>query len=90
MIIKKELKRYCRSCLKHSFQKIKINKKKKPSELKQGQRKFRRTLKGYRGFPRPKPSAKRTIKKHSLLAICNICFSKSIFSTNRLKKIEIK
>lgn len=90
MILPKVLNRFCKTCLKHTSQKCSEQKKKKPSELKKGQRRFRRKLKGYRGFPRPKPSSKRTIKKHSLLYVCSLCKKKNLSATNRFSKIEFK
>ena len=54
----RKIKRYCQSCKKHTIQDVERIKKKKASELKQGQRRFRRVMKGYRGFPRPKPEGR--------------------------------
>ena len=54
----RRIKRYCPICKKHTIHNVDKIKKKKASELKQGQRRFRRVMSGYRGFPRPKPEGR--------------------------------
>ena len=41
-------------------------KKRKASELKWGQRQFRRVTAGYRGYPRPLPAGNKPVKKLDL------------------------
>jgi large subunit ribosomal protein L44e len=67
------IKRYCPKCLHHTGHKLAITKKQKPSELRAGQRRFRRSNKGHKGFTRPKPSNNRVIKKQNLIYTCLIC-----------------
>ena len=55
MLRPRKIKRYCPKCKKHTLHEVHKIKKRKASELKQGQRRFSRVTSGYRGFPRPKP-----------------------------------
>ena len=52
----RKVMRYSPSAGKHTEHTVERVKKKRASELKWGQRRFRRVTAGYRGFPRPKPS----------------------------------
>jgi len=49
---------YCPKCKTHTKHEMEHVKKKRASELKWGQRRFRKVMKGYRGFPRPKPEGR--------------------------------
>ena len=66
---------YCKKCQKHQKGILSITKKKNPSELSRGQRKFRKITSGYGGFPRPKPKPKKQnpIKRANLMWKCTIC-----------------
>ncbi|HIH96135.1 MAG TPA: 50S ribosomal protein L44e [Thermoplasmata archaeon] len=69
-----EIKAYCPYCKKHTLQVIERVKKRKASELKAGQRRFRRVMAGYRGFPRPKPQGReKATKRVYLLFRCKEC-----------------
>ena len=48
-------------------------KKRKASELKWGQRQFRRVTAGYRGYPRPLPAGNKPVKKLDLRLKCKEC-----------------
>lgn len=70
----RKIKRYCPSCKKHTIHDVDKIKKRKASELKQGQRRFRRVMRGYRGFPRPKPEGReKTSRRISLKYTCSEC-----------------
>jgi len=63
----RKIKTYCPYCKKHTIHEVERVKKRKASELKQGQRRFRRVLKGYGGFPRPKPEGREKATKRTAL-----------------------
>jgi len=64
-------------------------KKKKASEMKAGQRQFRRVMKGYRGFPRPKPSgAGKPTKRFTFIVRCPECQKAQSKRGIRAKKME--
>ena len=86
----RKIKRYCPSCKKHTIHNVDRIKKKKASELKQGQRRFRRVTSGYRGFPRPKPEGReKTSRRAALKYSCAEC--KKIWQppSLRARKVDI-
>jgi large subunit ribosomal protein L44e len=86
----RKIKRYCPTCKKHTEHNVEKIKKKKASELKQGQRRFRRVMRGYRGFPRPKPEGReKTSRRAALKYTCNLCKKSHQPPTKRTKKFEI-
>ena len=89
MKIPSKVKRYCPFCKKHTLHNVKKVKKGKASELKQGQRRFRRVLKGYRGFPRPKASGEKTTRRVNLKYVCTECKKAHQPPSKRAKKITI-
>ena len=85
----RKIKRYCPSCKKHTIHEVDRTKKRKASELKQGQRRFRRVMKGYRGFPRPKPEGReKTSRRISLKYTCSECKKSHQPASIRSKKFE--
>lgn len=92
MIRPRVMKRYCPSCKKHTEQEVERAKKRKASEFKWGQRRFRRVTAGYRGFPRPKPEGReKPTRKVLLKHTCKEC--KKINHSDhsiRAKKFELK
>ncbi len=50
----KSIKMYCPYCKKHTMHEVERVRKKKASEFKAGQRRFRRVTSGYGGFPQAK------------------------------------
>ncbi len=54
----RQVKRYSPSAGKHTLHTVERVKKRRASEQKWGQRRFRRVTAGYRGFPRPKPEGR--------------------------------
>ena len=86
----RKIKRYCPSCKKHSTHELHRLKKRKAGELKQGQRRFRRVMRGYRGFPRPKPEGReKTSRRIALKFTCGICKKSHQPASQRSKKFEV-
>jgi large subunit ribosomal protein L44e len=86
----RKIKRYCAICKKHTIHNVDRIKKKKASELKKGQRRFRRVMKGYRGFPRPKPEGReKTSRRIAIKYTCEICKKSRQPPSIRSKKFEI-
>lgn len=86
----RKIKRYCPKCKKHTVQAIERIKKRKASELKQGQRRFRRVMRGYGGFPRPKPEGReKTSRRLALKYTCETCKKSHQPPSIRSKKFEI-
>ncbi|HDD57057.1 MAG TPA: 50S ribosomal protein L44e, partial [Thermoplasmatales archaeon] len=86
----KKIKRYCPYCKKHTIHEIEKVKKKKASELKWGQRRFRRVTSGYGGFPRPKPKEREKASRRMAIRYrCTECGKKHHAPTIRTKRLEI-
>lgn len=86
----RKIRRYCPNCKKHTIQDIDRVKKRKASELKKGQRRFRRVMSGYRGFPRSKPEGReKTTRRVSLKYTCEVCKKSQQPPALRAKKFEI-
>jgi len=86
----RKIQRYCPSCKKHTEHDIARIKKRKASELKQGQRRFRRVMAGYRGFPRPKPEGReKTTRRVGLKYTCTQCKKSRQPPSQRAKKVDI-
>jgi large subunit ribosomal protein L44e len=90
MKMPRERKTYCPSCRKHTLQEVHRVKKRKASELKAGQRQFRRVLKGYGGFPRALPSGSKPTKKVSLILRCKECGKAHSLKGFRVKVLKIE
>jgi len=90
MKMPREIRTYCSSCKRHTIHEIVKVKKRKASELKAGQRRFRRVLKGYRGFPRPKPDHNKPTKRVALLLRCKECKKARSMTGFRIKKLEFE
>lgn len=83
-------KRYCAKCKKHTEHETERVKKRRASELKWGQRRFRKVTSGYTGFPRPKPEGREKPTKRVLLRYaCQTCGHKHQPSALRAKKFEL-
>jgi len=86
----RRIKRYCAICKKHTIHNVDKIKKRKASELKQGQRRFRRVMSGYRGFPRPKPEGReKTSRRAAIKYTCDVCKKSHQPPSIRAKKVEI-
>ena len=90
MKIPRERRTYCPKCKKHTIHEIHTAKRRKASELKWGQRQFRRVTTGYRGYPRPLPSGSKPIKKLDLRYKCKECGKAHIKSSTNIRvgKVE--
>ncbi len=70
----KVISTYCPRCHRHTPHDVEKGKKKPASELKWGQRRFRRATRGYGGFPRPKPEGRAKAVRRVLLRFrCRQC-----------------
>ncbi|RLF61063.1 MAG: 50S ribosomal protein L44e [Thermoplasmata archaeon] len=90
MEIPRERRTYCPFCKRHTVHEVIKVKKRKASELKAGQRRFRRVLAGYGGFPRPKPDRNKPTKKVALILRCRECKRAHSIRGFRVKKLEFK
>jgi len=90
MKMPRNIKRYCPTCKKHTLHAIERMKKKKASELRKGQRRFRRVTAGYRGFPRPKfEGREKPTKRLALRMRCKECGKAHQVPGIRSKKFEL-
>ena len=81
---------YCPYCKTHTEHAVERVKKKKASELKWGQRRFREVTSGYGGFPRPKPEGReKPTKRINLRYRCTTCKKAHLTSCIRAKKFEL-
>jgi large subunit ribosomal protein L44e len=89
MKLPRQVKGYCPKCKKHQTQEIERVKKKKASELAQGQRRFRRVTSGFGGFPRPKPEGReKPTRKVWIRYRCKVCKKATQRPGIRAKKFE--
>ncbi len=90
MKMPREIRTYCPTCKAHQVHVIEEVKKHKASELRAGQRRFRRILAGYRGFPRPKPEGRqKPTRKRDLRYKCKKCGKLHVKGQGfRVKKLE--
>lgn len=81
---------YCPKCGKHTPHDIERVKKVKASEMKAGQRRFRRATSGYGGFPRPKfEGREKPTKRIALRYRCQVCKKATTPPGIRAKKFEL-
>jgi large subunit ribosomal protein L44e len=86
----RNVNRYCPTCKKHTLQAVERMKKRKASEHKRGQRRFRRVMAGYRGFPRPKYEGReKPTKRVALRYRCKDCSKAHQPKGIRAKKFEL-
>lgn len=86
----KSIKMYCPYCKKHTMHEVERVRKKKASEFKAGQRRFRRVTSGYGGFPRPRfEGREKPTKRLSLRFRCEECGKAITRPTQRAKKFEL-
>ncbi len=84
----RRIKRYCPHCETHREHEVERVKTKPASEFKKGQRRFRRVMKGYRGFPRPQPSGEKPTKRVNLRYRCRECNKAHHSQGIRAKRFE--
>ncbi len=90
MKMPREKRTYCPSCKRHTIHEVRRVKKRKASEMKAGQRQFRRVLRGYGGFPRALPSGSKPTKKVSLILRCKSCNKARSLRGFRVKVLTIE
>ncbi len=85
-----KVKRYCPYCKRHTIHEVERVKKRKASELKWGQRRFRRATAGYGGFPRPKfEGREKPTKRINIRYRCTVCHRAHTVPMWRAKKFEL-
>ncbi len=86
----RQVKRYSPSAGKHTLHTVERVKKKRASELRWGQRRFRKVTSGYRGFPRPKPDGReKPTKRVNILYRCTETGKAHYAPCKRAKKFEL-
>jgi large subunit ribosomal protein L44e len=81
---------YCPHCNKHRDLEIERVKNRPRSEMRRGQRRFRRVSRGYGGFPRPKPEGReKPTKRIHLRYRCKVCKKAHQRRAWRAKKFEL-
>ena len=83
------IKAYCPFCKTHTSHDVERVKKKKASELKWGQRRFRKVTAGYGGYPRPLPDREKPTKRINLRFRCAECKKAHLKPCLRAKKFEL-
>ncbi len=90
MKMPRTIKTYCPFCKTHTLHDVERVKKKRASELKWGQRRFREATSGYGGFPRPKPEGReKPTKRVNIRFRCETCKKAHLTSCIRAKKFEL-
>ena len=86
----RKVMRYSPSAGRHTVHTVERVKKRRASELKWGQRRFRRVTAGYRGFPRPKPEGReKPTKRINLVYRCTETGKAHSPAGQRAKKFEL-
>ncbi|OKY78585.1 MAG: Ribosomal protein L44E [Candidatus Methanohalarchaeum thermophilum] len=88
MKMPRRIRTYCPYCNEHNEHEVEKVRNNPPSEMKWGQRQFRRVTSGYRGYPRPLPTGGKPTQKTDLRFRCNECgkaHSRKGFRTSRLE-----
>ena len=85
----RKVMRYSPAAGKHTEHTVERVKKRRASELKWGQRRFRRVTSGYRGFPRPKPSGEKPTKRVNLIFRCTETGKAHSPAGQRARKFEL-
>jgi len=81
---------FCRKCQKHTKHTMEVAKKRQTRKDSIGQRRFKRKMKGYGSFPKPKPSGKKPTQRQDLRYKCEECkLSVTRSKTYRVKKFEV-
>ena len=84
------IKGYCPFCKKHTDLEVERVRNRPRSELRRGQRRFRRVSRGYGGFPRPKPEGReKPTKRIHLRYRCKVCKKAHQRPAWRAKKFEL-
>jgi len=84
------IKAYCPVCKKHTEQEVEKVKTRPRSELRKGQRRFRRIMAGYGGFPKPKYEGReKPTRRVNIRFRCKECKKANHRPTFRVKKFEL-
>jgi large subunit ribosomal protein L44e len=84
-------KEYCPKCKKHTEHEVERVKTRPRSELKWGQRRYRRATSGYGGFPRPKYEGRqKPTTRVNLRYRCKACKKAHQRPCIRAKTFELK
>ncbi|MCJ2520524.1 MAG: 50S ribosomal protein L44e [Candidatus Thermoplasmatota archaeon] len=89
MKLPRVIKGYCPRCNSHQELEIERVKSRPRSEMRAGQRRFRRALKGYGGFPRPKPHGEKPTRRINIRFRCRSCGKAHHRPTIRAKTLEL-
>lgn len=90
MKVPQVIRGYCPHCHKHVDLEVERVRNRPRSELRAGQRRFRRVTAGYGGFPRPKREGReKPTKKIHLRYRCKVCKKAYQRRGIRAKKFEI-
>lgn len=89
MKLPRVIRGHCPHCNSHQELEIERVKTRPRSELKAGQRRFRRVLRGYGGFPRPKPSGEKPTRRLNIRYRCRSCGKAHHRPTFRAKRLEL-
>ncbi len=85
-------RRYCPFCKRHTDHEVhRVSVSKKKRALAEGQRRFKRKLKGYGSFPKPNPRGReKPTRKLDLRYLCKECGKKhTVGSGFRVKKFVL-
>ncbi len=84
---------YCPHCRAHADLEVERVKGRPRSEFRRGQRRFRRIMAGYGGFPRPKYEGREKPTKRVFLRYrcsdCNRAHQRSAFRAKRFELVEV-
>lgn len=92
MNMPKTQKKYCPICKKHTEHEVKrVSVSKKKSGMAQGQRRFKRKMRGFGSFPKTNPKGReKPTRKLDLTYKCKVCKkSHNVGKGFRVKKFEI-
>jgi len=90
MKMPQRIRGYCPFCNAHRELEVERVKNRPRSELRAGQRRFRRVTAGYGGFPRPKPEGReKPTKRIHLRFRCTVCKKAHQRPGIRAKKFEL-
>ena len=90
MKVPQVIRGYCPHCNKHVDLEVERVRNRPRSELRAGQRRFRRVTAGYGGFPRPKPEGReKPTKRLALRMRCKECGKAHQVPGIRTKKFEL-
>ena len=93
MDIPKTQKRHCPKCKKHTMHTVRrVSASKVKRRMAEGQRRFKRKMKGFGSFPRPNPKGRaKPTKKLDLRYKCKECGKEQTIGQGfRVKKFELK